>query len=151
MSKEKQSGDCKKCNSHEKKQIEEMAKALDSCPYIAEPMGCNKHDGSVKIAEYLYNAGYRRQSENTIELPCKIGDTLYMPWEWNGQKGIACLTVTVLSCIVGLGWSFGTDFDTDDEDYYEAYNCGSFKLTDFGKIVFLSQEEAEAKMKGGAE
>ena len=46
-----------------KEQIEEMAKDLDSCPYIAEPIGCNKHDGSVKIAEYLYNAGYRRQSE----------------------------------------------------------------------------------------
>ena len=46
-----------------KEQIEEMAKDLDSCPYIEEPIGCNKHDGSVKIAEYLYNAGYRKQSE----------------------------------------------------------------------------------------
>ena len=98
----------------------------------------------------LSKMGYRKQSENVIELPCKIGDTIYLPWEWNGQKGIACLTVTVLRCIVGFGWSFGTDFDTDDEDYYEAYNCGSFKLKDFGKIVFLSREEAEkalAKMK----
>ena len=74
-----------------------------------------------------------------------------MPWEWNGQKGIAYLTVTVLRCISGFGWSFGTDFDTDDEDYYEAYNCGSFKPKDIGKIVFLTQEEAERALKEGAE
>lgn len=106
---------------------------------------------SETLADVLYMLNYRKQSENVIELPCKMGDTLYMPWEWNGQKGIACLTVTVLRCICGFGWSFGTDFDTDDEDYYEAYNCGSFKLKDFGKIVFLTKEEAEEKMKGGAE
>ena len=82
-------------------------------------------------------------AEGVIALPCKIGDLLYMPWEWNGQKGIACLTVTVLRNIVGFGWSFGTDFDTDDEAYYDAYNCGSFKLKDFGKTVFLTREEAE--------
>ena len=82
-------------------------------------------------------------AEGVIALPVKMGDLLYMPWEWNGQKGIAYLTVTVLRCISGFGWSFGTDFDTNDEDYYEAYNCGSFKPKDIGKIVFLTREEAE--------
>ena len=131
------------------KQIIEIKECIDAV-YGAD---CAYFDvDGFAIANEIYNAGYRKQSENVIELPCKIGDTIYLPWEWNGQKGIACLTVTVLRCIVGLGWSFGTDFDTDDEDYYEAYNCGSFKLKDFGKIVFLSREEAEqalAKMKGG--
>lgn len=138
-----------------KEQIEEMAKELcgngmpnGNCAMDDEP--CNLECVYGCCAEKLYAKGYRKQGKNTIELPCKIGDTIYLPWEWNGQKGIACLTVTVLRCIVGFGWSFGTDFDTDDEDYYEAYNCGSFKLKDFGKIVFLSREEAEkalAKMK----
>ena len=94
------------------------------------------------LADYLIANG-------VIAPPCKVGDTVYMPWEWSGQKGIACLTVTVIRCICGFGWSFGTDFDTDDEDYYEAYNCGSFKLKDFGKIIFLTREEAEAKLKEG--
>lgn len=125
------------------KQIEEMA---DDVRRIRESYF---GQADYLFAMKLYEDGYRKQSENTVELPCKIGDLLYMPWEWNGQKGIACLTVTVLRCIVGLGWSFGTDLDTDDEDYYEAYSCGSFKLKDFGEIVFLSREEAEAKMKGG--
>ena len=98
---------------------------------------CDVSDNTIKqIAEHLFENG-------AIALPCKIGDLLYMPWVWNGQQGIACLTVTVLRCIIGLGWSFGTDFDTDDEGYYEAYSCGSFKLKDFGKTVFLTREEAE--------
>lgn len=135
--------------SNEQKQIEEMAKVLKD--YTKKNNIMASHVILESYAEELYKAGFKRQSENTIEVPCKIGDTIYLPWEWNGQKGIDCLTVTVLRCIVGLGWSFGTDFDTDDEDYYEAYNCGSFKLKDFGKTVFLSRDEAEAKMKGGAE
>ena len=86
-----------------------------------------------------------------IELPCKVGDTVYMPWEWNGAKGIACLKVTTMSNILGFDWSCGTDFDTDDEGYADEYNCGRFKFDDIGKTVFLTREEAEAKMIGGAE
>lgn len=37
-------------------------------------------------AERIYNAGYRKQSENVIELPCKVGDLvrfkgLETPWK----------------------------------------------------------------------
>lgn len=138
-----------------KNQIEEMVKAIDECPYIAEPIGADKHEGSIRIAEYLVNQkGYRKQSENTVELPCKVGNMVYMPWEWDGVKSIAWLKVTAISNILGLGWSFGTDFDTDEEGYAEKYNYGRFKFDDVGKIVFLTHEEAEAvlaKMKGGAE
>lgn len=45
------------------KQIEEMAKVLDDCPYIAASIGCDKYAGSVAIAKYLYNADYRKASE----------------------------------------------------------------------------------------
>ena len=96
-----------------------------------------------KLAAKLCDLEDKIENGAVIVLPCKVGDTVYMPWEWNGQKGIACLTVTVSRCIIGFGWSFGTDFDTDDEDYYDAYNCGDFKLKDFGKTVFLTREEAE--------
>lgn len=80
--------------------------------------------------------------------PCKLGDLLYMPWEWNGQKGVACLKVTTLTNILGFGWSCGTDFNTDDDEYAEEYNCGRFKVEDFGKTVFLTREEAEQALKG---
>ena len=125
-----------------KEQIEEIKDCIDSvygsdCAYYGV-------DG-LAIAEALYNAGYRKQSENTVELPCKVGDMVYMPWEWNDVKSIACLKVTTMSNILGFGWSFGTDFDTDDEGYAEKYNYGRFKFDDVGKIVFLTLEDAERR------
>lgn len=82
-----------------------------------------------------------------VELPCKIGETVYMPWKWNGQEGIACLKVTTMVDIIGLGLDFGTNFETDDDAYYEEYNGGRFKIEDVGKTVFLTQKEAEDKLK----
>lgn len=82
-----------------------------------------------------------------VELPCKVGDTVYMPWEWNGQTGIACLKVTNITNIIGFGWDFGTDFDTDDEAYADKYNLGRFYLHEIGKTVFLDRGEAEKKLK----
>lgn len=105
---------------------------------------------SEEIAEAVYNAGYRKRSENTIELPCKVGQTVYMPWEWKDTSGIAILTVEKIS-ITEAGQSIRTDLWSDDEDYWLAYNCGVFYFDDIGKTVFLTKEEAEAKMKGGAE
>ena len=59
------------------KQIEEMARDLDTCPYIAESIGTDKHEGSTRIAQYLYEKGYRKQSKNVVELSCKVGDLVY--------------------------------------------------------------------------
>lgn len=82
-----------------------------------------------------------------VELPCKVGDTVYMPWKWNGQKGIAQLRVTTMLEIIGLGLDFGTNFETDDDAYYEEYNGGRFEIEDVGKTVFLTKEEAEKALK----
>lgn len=128
----------------QKERLTELLKTPEKASFVRKA-GVSLSDTPEGItADFLLANG-------VIALPVKMGDLLYMPWEWNGQKGIAYLTVTVLRCISGFGWSFGTDFDTDDEDYYEAYNCGSFKPKDVGKIVFLTQEEAERALKEGAE
>ncbi|MBQ7384783.1 MAG: hypothetical protein IJV72_08355 [Clostridia bacterium] len=128
----------------QKERLTELLKTPEKASFVRKA-GVSLSDTPEGItADFLLANG-------VIALPVKMGDLLYMPWEWNGQKGIAYLTVTVLRCISGFGWSFGTDFDTDDEDYYEAYNCGSFKPKDIGKIVFLTQEEAERALKEGAE
>lgn len=137
------------------KQIEEMAKDMCDCcraAIIEKEYPCQNSvcEGVRKHAEALYNAGYRKQSENVIEFPCKVGDTIYLPWEWNDTSGVAILTVERIS-ITEAGRSIRTDFWSDDEDYWLAYNCGVFWFDDIGKVVFLTKEEAETKMKGGAE
>ncbi len=87
-------------------------------------------------------------ANGVIAPPCKVGDTIYMPWKWNDTKGIAVLTVTHI-IIDGLKAYIKTDFHTDDEDYYNTYNCGRFNFDEFGKIVFTRIEEAEQALKGG--
>jgi hypothetical protein len=82
-------------------------------------------------------------ANGVIALPCKVGDVVYMPWQYNEVQSIACLKVTTMLNILGFGWSFGTDFNTDDEGYAEKYKYGHFEFTDIGKIVFLTREEAE--------
>lgn len=74
--------------------------------------------------------------------PCKAGDTIYMPWIWNGEKGIASLEVTRV--VLNKADSYvKTYIDTDDEAFSEAYNNGKFAFEDFGQMVFLAYEEAK--------
>ncbi len=77
-----------------------------------------------------------------VHMPCKAGDTIFLPWEWNGENGIA--RITVLRVVLTEDESYiETDFDSDDYDYFMKYNCGLFWFEDFGKIVFAIKEEAE--------
>lgn len=88
-----------------------------------------------KEADYLLKNG-------VIVPPCKPGDTVYMPWEWNGTKGVAILTVTHI--ITNDSHSYiKAPLYSDDEDYSCKYGYGRFEFDDFGKTVFLTPEEAE--------
>ena len=89
-------------------------------------------------------------ANGVIVPPCKVGDTVYLPWKWKDASGIAVLTVERIS-ITESGQSIRTDFWSDDEGYWLAYNCGVYKFDDIGKTVFLTKEEAEKALKGGAE
>ena len=107
-----------------------------------------KHPSIVK-AEALYNAGYRKQSENVIELPCKVGDTVYYINEHYDiylhkdtiyEAKVARMVITKnneISLVIHI---------KDESGLMEYPN-----VKDFGKTVFLTKEGAEAKMKGGAE
>ena len=77
-----------------------------------------------------------------VKLLCKVGDTLYMPWQWNGASAIAQLKVLR---VVYSEYEFyvETDFESDDYDYYKKYQCGRFMLENFGKMVFLTRKAAE--------
>ena len=81
-----------------------------------------------------------------LRLPCKVGDTV-----WDNDYGKPCAyTIT--------GFSFGTGEDYIDEPvslrevvcYYSNYSgsiTGSFAVSELGKSVFLTQAEAEKKLK----
>ena len=88
-----------------------------------------------QIADHLLANG-------VIVPPCKIDDTLYYPWLYDGTSGIAILEVSCIKIYVqGRCLVFYTDVESD----MPMPNC--FTIEDFGKTVFLTKEEAETELK----
>lgn len=132
------------------KQIEEMARDMcDSCreAVTAEECQLNCCDGVRQHAEALYARGYRKQSENVIELPCKIGETMYVvsryytgSWE-------------IFKCKVDSITMYGTHTFISLISVKGNFTFGE-NVSSINKNVFFAEEEAKkawAKMKGGAE
>ena len=140
------------------KQIEEMANIInemDDCNahYYDEYMiKCDAFADANAIAKVLYNAGYRKQSDNVIELLCKVGDTVYVPWRWAFQQGVATVRIEEIKFYDSqMHYMFFIDMESDNECFNQSF--GGWKLgKSIGVSVFLTKEEAEkalAKMKGG--
>ena len=99
-----------------------------------------------KIIERLAEYEDLEEQGLLLRLPCKVGDTV-----WDNDYGKPCAyTIT--------GFSFGTGEDYIDEPvslrevvcYYSNYSgsiTGSFAVSEIGKTVFLTKEEAEQKLK----
>jgi hypothetical protein len=87
-----------------------------------------------------------------IELPCAVGDTVYVPWHWDGTQGIATVEVEEVKVYdnVNKRCMFFIDMQSDDEDFNQAYGCWKLEQS-IGKTVFLTKEDAEKALKGGAE
>ena len=140
-----------------KEQIEEMARAL-----CRDQAGGNNHIDKcsdcvcygicifIQEATRAYGAGYRKQSENTIELPCKAGTTLYFLYN-NPYADKPDLTPRIYKT---TDWYFEVDktgIVINTRDIHSFNKKYDYYL---GETVFLTKQEAEqalAKMKGGAE
>ena len=89
------------------------------------------------IADYLLENG-------VVELPCAVGDTVYVPWCYAGQRGIAVTSVKEIR-LYNTNPSdimFFIDLESDNECFNMSF--GGWKTTRcIGKTVFLTKEEAE--------
>ena len=98
--------------------------------YISDVFTQFGHDVmSVKDAlEAVENA----PTVNAVELPCKVGDTVYYPFAGNVlERQIVCFV-----------YRNGATITFFDECLTE-----SCEITDFGKTVFLTREEAEQALR----
>lgn len=88
------------------------------------------------LADYLINSG-------VIVLPVKVGQTVYVPWRWDGQQGVAYGEVDEINFYDSkMNYMFLIDMASDDESYNQAF--GGWVTGDcIGKTVFLTREEAE--------
>lgn len=97
------------------------------------------------------NAVLRERLEKAVELPAKVGEKIYMPWEWDGTSGIAELTVCDITLFDGE-FLLNTDFESDDINFKREYRFGQFREYEFGTKVFTTREAAEkrlAELNGG--
>lgn len=106
-------------------------------------------DDTIEKVQAVVNrlAYYEDMEEQGVisPLPCNVGDMVYLPWNYNGTKGIAYLTVTHI--IFDRKDSYiKTDLDTDDEGYYNLVNGGKFYFGEIGTLVFLNEDDAKAAL-----
>ena len=117
------------------------SKSLDS--YVLEDTSAV---GCMNVVDKLGEYEDLEERGLLLRLPCKVGDTV-----WDNDYGKPCAyTIT--------GFSFGTGENYIDEPvsekqvvyYYSNYSgsiTGSFAVSEIGKTVFLTQAEAEQKLK----
>lgn len=96
------------------------------------------------VIKYLAELEDKIENGTLIELPCKVWDKVYMPWEFYGECGIAILSVEEIEI---SRQSIFTNLKSDDLDFLRKYNHGAFYFDEVGKKVFLTKPEAEAKLK----
>lgn len=79
-----------------------------------------------------------------IELPCKVGDTVWNVNEY--VEGFKIRPMEIVLMEIGVkGKKYIFSVYTDDYDNDELVQ--SYGFDDFGNVLFLTKEEAEAKLK----
>lgn len=136
------------------KQIREMERIGSRLPCDSEDcskcLAMNRRCNDYLFAERLYDAGYRKQSENVIELPCAVGTTLYFLYN-SPYADKPDLTPRIYKT---TDWYFEVDktgIVINTRDIHSFNKKYDYYL---GETAFLTKQEAEealAKMKGGAE
>lgn len=119
----------------EEKAIAEMAKVIKNKTTLSIVE-------ATVISEHLYNAGYRKKSENVVELPYKAGQTVYVLRSQTSNGKNLYLRKEQIDHYRIFG-----------ERSYMCFVSDRLSVPNYlwETTVFFTQEEAEAKMKGGAE
>lgn len=108
---------------------------------LVELLNEAKREGSVPYqADYLIE-------RNVVVMPLKIGDRVYVPWNWCGTNGIAVVEVQEIRFYDKSGnWMFFIELQSDDDDFNLSF--GGWKTENcIGKTVFLLRKEAENVIK----
>ena len=102
---------------------------------------CSKQDKKKRVDKYCADADevckYFKDKNRFIELPCKIGDLIFAVCsEYNED------TLKIEEHIV-LGANYTHLFIYDNEQE----RISTLRIEDIGNFLFLTREEAEAKLK----
>ena len=93
----------------------------------------------LKLAEKLKHYEDLEEQGRLIELPCKIGDTVYVVEDWGYRKELKEREVGVIA-LKGIN-------DFSKEFWEDVYGGILGNFSDIGKTIFLTKVEAEAALK----
>ena len=111
----------------------------DDLPKADNPLQFVSDEIVERLADMLIANG-------VIVPPCKVGDTVYIPWEFNYTNGVAFSEVEkIVFYSPNMPRIFIKDLESDMPV------PSNFCLDDFGKTIFLTKKEAEQALKGGVE
>ena len=118
--------------------IVEMAKDIcrhqNVCNDVCKPISaCD----ALRYAERAVEAGYVKQSEGEwVQLPCKVGDILYVISQMKDKRILPFISEYEVTSI---------EIKRKSINVYHAMDgyIKIFKGSDFGKTIFLTEEEAE--------
>ena len=120
------------------REIEEIKADYVKCKDCIHENICKFADEKVsigtKVKETLHNCKDFKDKDKFIEIPCKIGDFVYLiDIDRDLNKPPLCITAFRF---VGF----------DREGYMEV-GCIKYRISDIGKTVFLTKAEAEKALK----
>ena len=125
------------------------------CPYYQDTYGCCFEDGesywlkdAAELLEELKSYKDAEEQELLLRLPCKVGDMV-----WDNDFGYP-ESYEIKAFSYGYCDSYvepGIGIEDEIIFYYENYThsisiTGAFPMSEIGKTVFLTREEAEKKL-----
>lgn len=119
---------------------------FERCDGLGTSEKCNECDFCYAVCEKLGKYEDLEEQGRLIKFPCKVGDMLYYP----DKEFNIIIPVRLTEIVIKFNGLDTTSCQYDccsfDEcgDFYEDYE---FDANDFGKSVFLTKSEAEAKLK----
>lgn len=135
--------DYKRLTIREDNSIDTICK---NCKRYNTPSCITPHACFEAIIERLAELEDKIENKTLIDLPCKVGDKLF-----------------IIAKLVNSGeWVLSNDYSVGDFIVTDIYlninrepkfkiNSYTIKLSDFGKTVFLTESEAQAKLKESKE
>lgn len=107
------------------------------------PCGENSYDYKNLLIEKLGKYEDLEEQGRLIELPCKVGDKIFLDFTGFG-KDIDKFTVKDfhLDCFEDGEITLFCDYESNDRTL-----SGQINVMEFGKTVFFTKSEAEAKLK----
>ena len=108
-------------------------------------------DGDWNFNEMLVGVADHLIKNGVIVPPCKVGDSVYVPFDDKTIQELETVVLTIESDGLFLNAVCKCDFENCDNVCDDGKVCGMhFEYKEIGKTVFLTREEAEQKLKEGA-